>query len=240
MHSLTQSDFITNENQQTGFRVEITNQEQIDKVLEGESTLPIFIMLSGTSESGKSTIGNTGLSAGLASRIKYLKVSSDILIDELSSKNVIDTLTDMESLNLVTDEEYTQFVDELITRISIMTSTRGGVSVVETLKHPRLVSALKNSPKVRALSVYVDADLESRIDRETIKTGLPRVVVAKKVNEKDMTKGSLGLEQIRRTADVLLYNDGSYEEYVAYAKSILNIFSDHTDISRSDSVIEYS
>jgi hypothetical protein len=221
-----------------GFQVIVHNPEAVNSKVEGNPDAPILLLLAGSSESGKSTMGKMAVETDLASRIKYLNISAKILMNGSKSNEIIDVLSVLEQEG--NEVPFAEFLDVFIDEIIEVVSTRGGVAVVETLKHPGLVYALQNSSRVRAFSVFVDADLNKRVERESIKAGATFEETMEAVLKKDKAKGSLGLEEIRDGADLTMINNGTYEEYCHYSACLLEYLSLHSNIPNSQKSIQVS
>lgn len=223
---------------ESGFRVDVHNPEAVNAKLESDTSTPILLLLAGSSESGKSTMGKMAVETDLASRLKYLNISAGILMNGSKSNEIIDVLASLEQPG--NEAIFAAFVERYIDLTTEILANRGGIAVVETLKHPGLVRALQASDRVRAFSVFVDADLEKRVERESVKAGLTIEETRVRVLAKDQTKGSLGLEEIRQGADITIMNDGSYEDYQAYSAALLTYLAQFSDIPNTEASVQVS
>ena len=185
---------------------------------------PALIILSGTSESGKSTFGKLSVELGIGHRLKIYKAVRELAeagklpnIDELNPFDYASWLESDESLTRRASQEISSKY------IQLMQETDVPIGVAETIKHPWMVTELKKIPTIKTLSLFIDADLNRRVDREVIKTGRDVQEVRYSVSEKDRWKETFGTAKVKDLSDVVIVNDGNYETYIRFVKSFLEL-----------------
>jgi dephospho-CoA kinase len=183
----------------------------IDNGIDKETQL--LLILGGSSESGKSAFGKLLLEEQLANRIKYLRVAREI--------STRDGLGDdpMNYLNVDLPEiERIARSKKLWQGVTDVASNAARVSVVETMKHPHLLTDLgqlieQGAINARFLMVYIDAPFEKRVEREVLKTGLSSSEITEKVKLKDEEKSRLGDKDLSSLADIVVWNNGEAQDY---------------------------
>ncbi len=202
-----------------------------------------LFLISGDSESGKSTFGKLGMSFGFANRVKIYKVIANLqeagvlpsvllpqekrahgfVYDPLGVANLIGMDSELQRIAIpAIEQEFLEFNRQ----------TGVNVNVVEAIKHPWIVKGLRSSRLLKAISIYVEAPLDLRIERQTRHLGLPVNEVADLVTEKDLWKDGMGNQVVKTTADLIISNVGSMEDYVKVVTGLLSVVTAHTKNSR--------
>ncbi len=202
-----------------------------------------LLLISGDSESGKSTFGKLGMSLGYANRVKIYKVVANLqetgvlpsvllpqekrvhgfVYDPLGVANLIAMDSKLQRIAIPAIEQEFRDFDQ---------RTGVKVNVVEAIKHPWIVDGLRSSRLLRAVSIYVEAPFGLRIERQTRHLGLPVEEVADLVTEKDLWKDSMGNQVVKTMADLIISNVGSIEDYVRVVTSLLSAVAASTKNSR--------
>ena len=195
---------------------------------------PRLVLLSGVSESGKSTLGNFGVESGKANRIKIYKVIANLqeanklpaimlppekrvhgfTYDPLAVATLIGENSEMQS-------EAGRFVEEEILKFHGQTDVL--VDIVEAIKHPWIIQGLRSSNNLRTVSIFVEAPDELRVSREAQKLQISKEEVVKRIAEKDLWKDSMGNRVVREQADMIIDNKGSIEDYIELVDSLLSL-----------------
>lgn len=187
-------------------------------VVPTEKERPLLILLSGTSESGKSHAGKQLLNAGIASRVKLLRV-----VREVSGKQ-----TDP-NLELSAWSNSDKRATAVISRITQMLNKWDTpIAVVETIKHPAVLRNFRSDSRLRILSLFIDADLNFRVRNEATKISLPVDEVRTSILQKDEDKDALGNEITRSETDFLVLNNGSIENYSSFVAALGYFAKMHT------------
>lgn len=202
-----------------------------------------LFLISGDSESGKSTFGKLGMSLGIANRVKVYKVIANLqekgvlpsvllpsekrihgfVYDPLGVASLIETNSRLQHIAISAIQKEFQEFDK---------STGVKINVVEAIKHPWIVEGLRSSRFLRAVSVYIEAPLGLRIERQSRHVGMPVEEVADLVTEKDLWKDSMGNKIVKTMADIIISNVGSIEDYVATVENLLSVVAANTTNSR--------
>ncbi|MDD3735131.1 MAG: hypothetical protein PHO31_01500 [Candidatus Pacebacteria bacterium] len=212
-----------------GLRIIINNPEAYRRAMSPEnSEKPVVLFISGTSESGKSTFGKLAVESGIGHRVKIYATLADVR-DEMGAVSDEPTSYDY-GTRIASDSSLT---DETAKRIlnkykQLMNETGVPIVVVETIKHQWMVDRFKQFSDIRFLSIFIDADLEKRIEREAKKTGKPLDLVRAEVLDKDEWKRELGSESIDKVADIHVVNNGSFNTYRTMVVSFLEALKDNS------------
>lgn len=209
-----------------GFSVEVDTQ-RLTEVLGRDNNLPILILVSGTSESGKSHLGKKFVADGAGHRLKIYKTISELIRstpDLTNHTDAVEFSTHTES----TPHERKFTVDHIVNEYSsVMRDTDVLVGIVETLKNPWLVEDLKSRDDIRVISMYVDGPLGVRVSREAEKTGRSYSEIEAETIDKDKYKASTGSERIRDISDIVVWNGGSVETYNTFVETLEGVLKDH-------------
>ncbi|RJR24340.1 hypothetical protein C4578_03065 [Candidatus Microgenomates bacterium] len=214
-----------------GLEVKILNPENIKNVLsQANFSKPLFIFISGTSESGKSTFGKLAVKTGIAHRLKIYKT-----LAEMSGEKGLPEMVDNPfnyATSIATNQELVEEVSNKILEnyVGLMQQTDIPIAVVETIKHQWMVEQFRGDSSIRFLSIFIDADLEKRIVRESKKSGKSIDIVRSEVHKKDVMKQTLGSEEVENSADIYISNNGSLESYEDMILSFLKILRSHSII----------
>lgn len=202
-----------------------------------------LLLISGDSESGKSTFGKLGMSLGYANRVKIYKVIANLqetgvlpsvllpqekrvhgfIYDPLGMSNLIEMNSKLQRVAIpAIEQEFLEFDKQTGVR----------VNVVEAIKHPWIVGGLRSSRLLSAVSIYVEAPLDLRIERQAGHLGLPVEEVANMVTEKDFWKDRMGNQVVKTMADLVISNVGSLEDYIKVVTSLLSVVATNTKNSR--------
>ena len=186
-----------------------------------DNTTPILLLLSGLSESGKSLFGQTAVNNGWGNRLKvyktiaigasdnHLPLAKDGSNNPFSIASELPSSQQGEMLDFIVADFQKKFLE-----------TQVPVAVVETFKHPWLVDGLRDRTDIRAISLFIEADFANRLTREASKKKLTAQddinELAETIRQKDVTKASYGNMEIRRTADILVVNNGDLYTYLSF------------------------
>lgn len=176
------------------------------------STEKLFICLSGSSESGKSSFSKRMLHEHSANRIKYLKATH--CYGTLNGASVTDPF-----YMLSTADEHQRMQNEIGTwqTIDQVASEGNRISVIESLKHPNLLHSFgKAAIDACIYVIYIDADINIRVDRESSRLNVPGGKMLEYIIDKDSSKAACGLYDIRERADLVIQNNGTETEYYAW------------------------
>lgn len=180
----------------------------------------LFVFVSGTSESGKSDFTTRGYSQGYAHRIKYLHIANALGAEHYGNDDPFAYL--QETNNPLLETNHSMFWKKL----DQLTADGPRISVIETLKHPLLLRSMGNTAiDAKLLSIFIDADFEERVARESERLGVPVETIRKQTEQKDIHKVKLGLNQIRNSADIIVANNGSYDEFVQWSTELFESLS---------------
>lgn len=216
----------------------VFNNERLTEALNDKKivSLPKLLLVSGESESGKSTFGQFGLDNGLANRVKIYKIIANLQEAGLLPQLLLppDQQTEMfkfDPLGVATaisgnpklqSEASEKIINEFI---KFHRQTDALVDVVETIKHPWIVEDLKSAKDLFAISVFVKAPEHSRILRESIRKDVPVGLIAEKVKEKDDWKNSMGNLVVESNADITIHNSGSKDDYLLIVDTLLSMMN---------------
>ncbi len=191
----------------------------------------LFVFVGGTSESGKSELTKTANERGDAHRVKYLRIANE-LSDELYGNN--DPYSFLSSNHPLLDSHLALFWD----RLGMLVESVPRITFIETIKHPQLLRSFgQTTLNATLLTVFVDADIELRIAREAKRLQVSPDSIRDLVLEKDALKRSVGLDEVRNMADIVVHNDGSHAEYVEWAHTFSAQLSDQFPASERGSAI---
>jgi len=179
---------------------------------------PVAILMSGTSESGKSHAGKLLLDRDLAHRIKILRIVRElaeegVVSSELTREGQIDPNNVLEKLISEKDLK----IGKVVLRLAeIIDQSDCRLAVVETIKHPAVIEAFRQSKGISVLSLFVDAELEERIKREAKGKGQDPESVRSSIETKDSEKDGFGNQGTREIADIRILNNGATATYDAF------------------------
>lgn len=172
----------------------------------------LFICLGGSSESGKSSFSQRMLQTHNVNRVKYLKATNEFGINS--------GLVDTDPFSMLGDEnEDRRRINEIGAwrTIDSVTEGKSRITVIESLKHPGFLKSFARAALNGCLYVvYIDADLNLRINREASHRGLSIEETTDQIRRKDMEKTAYGSEDVRKLADMVLYNNGNQDEYLGW------------------------
>lgn len=210
-----------------GFRVHL-DIKRLHEVLSSDNDLPILVLVSGTSESGKSHLGKKFVSDGLGHRFKIYKTISELIHsspDLTQETDAVEFSTKAESL----PKERLIVVDHIVNEyVSSMRDSNVLVGIVETLKHPWLVDDLKSRQDIRVISMYVDGPIDARVSRQAEKTGKSIAEVKAETLAKDEYKMVTGTKEIEYISDIVVWNGGSVETYDNFIEILETTFKKNT------------
>lgn len=212
-----------------GLQITINSPEAYRGAMSHENSgKPVVLFISGNSESGKSTFGKLAVETGIGHRIKIYATLAEVR-DEMGTVSDEPTSYDygtrIASDSGLTDETARGILNKYK---QLMSETDVPIVVVETIKHRWMVDHFKQFSDIRFLSIFIDADLEKRIEREAEKTGKPLDSVRAEVLDKDEWKRELGSESIDRVADIHIVNNGGYDTYRTMVISFLEALRDNS------------
>ncbi|MEK7498194.1 MAG: hypothetical protein AAB656_04740 [Patescibacteria group bacterium] len=226
-----------------GFKVEL-NRKRLHEVLDdGNPNLPFLILVSGTSESGKSHLGKKFVEDKIGHRFKIYKTISELMQNQ--NLTVVEGVDGFDSVSYATHIqndpklrfETTQKVASEY--LSIMKKTGVYIGIVETMKHPWLVKELEGRTDMRVLSLFIDAPFSLRANRQAIKHGLRVEDVAGSVSKKDEHKAETGTTDIKKFSDIVVWNSGEVESFNSFIEALQRTLTLHLTVSSGDS-IDYS
>lgn len=198
---------------------------------------PTFIFVSGTSESGKSTLGKIAVETGLGHRLKIYKTLAE-LVDEGAlvrnpdniASNPFDYATWLQDQPSLLSKACELIADRYI---GLIAQTDVPLAVVETIKHPWMATEFARRGDLIIASLYIDADLDQRVAREAAKTGIDPTKMRQAVLEKDLWKDELasGASNMEGVSDAIIRNDGSYASYDTFIRSFLALIRNNQRIA---------
>jgi hypothetical protein len=195
-----------------GLYMEVRDTGRLTEVFEFSET-PILFLLSGKSESGKSHWGKRFVEQKYGSRVKILKLVHDQWPEE-DPNDVLSSITTPEDPRIHTLAE---------SFANLLQKQQTPLAVVETLKHPEIVSFLTASNHIRAVSVFLEPDFDLRVQREALSKDIPVEEATALAIQKDQQKAVLGNERIRDIADIYIQNNGDIATYNAFIDKIAYI-----------------
>lgn len=195
---------------------------------------PSLILISGTSESGKSTFGKLAVASNIGHRLKFYRTLADLVDEGLlprnpdkSSSNPFDYATWLED-NITLARLAAQSITSRY--LELMRETDVPIAVVETIKHPWIITELRRIDQVRSFLFFIDADFEKRVTRQAAKTGKDLVTTKYSVSGKDSWKLSLGTTGVKELSDAWITNNGSYGTYEQFVLSFLQLTQENSRI----------
>lgn len=233
---------VTNLLTKSGLEITIKNPNRIYDIFSRKESTPIALLMSGTSESGKSTMGKYLHKNNRGNRVKILAIIGRLMdnkkiTDEYKNENDENDpnllLTALEN-NEEDIKLYDKFVDQ---HLKITKGTY--LSVVETFKHKTLVEKMQASKKVRCISIFTDADFEARIKRESIKSGMSIKDTEMAIRKKDQEKSLFGSDSIRSICDIEIMNNGSLEDYFEFIDRLTDLIEEFVPENEKNT-FEYS
>lgn len=182
---------------------------------------PIFILVSGTSESGKSHLGKHFVKSETGNRLKFYKTLAGTseygdYNTSNSKKNPFDFAESIKNKSKIKNEVFNKIKEDYI---CIIRKTNIPVATVETIKHPWIIEAFRSDSDLRVLCLFIDAPVEERVKREARKTKHGIEEIMDKTLEKDTWKNSFGNQEIRSMADLLINNAGGTDVYNSFLDS---------------------
>lgn len=210
-----------------GFSFKIEHPDEVAKTFDkSRSHLPLVILMSGPSESGKSTFGRVLSSERVATRFKILR-----LVRELSEQSKIpphpklgseDPILLLQHIHGHGEEHEISvgrtIVDGVIEKLEKWDTP---IAVVETISFPWLIKAFKRHEGIRSLSVFLNPNRNLRIAREAEKENLTLADAAKFTDLKDKAKAIAGVWEIREMADIVVFNNApTTREFTLLVKSL--------------------
>lgn len=197
----------------------------------------VFILLSGSSESGKSHLGDAAFKAGCANRIKIYKLIANTkeykkwsLSEGVVNPNPFDFCkiidSDMSVMDSVFDQVFRDVGD-------IEDQTDCTVTFFETIKHPWIINKFRNLPDSMVVSTFIDASFEERVKREHQKTGKSIEELEIATKKKDEEKTSFGNEMVRDEADIIINNNGTLEDYERFINCFMSFILNNSNNENS-------
>jgi cytidylate kinase len=198
---------------------------------------PVFILLSGPSESGKSTFGLQLLEDGLANRIKMLRVIREaqeqsrlprqfgedrpIGVAEHDPKKLLKSVRH--------DKDKSQIVQILKEQtLALMQQHDCPITVLESINSGWIISGLRQFADIRTLSVYIDSPTRVRITREAEAERVTLRKMAAEVIFKDIDKRSLGLTGIPALSDIYIKNEATIQVFRQFTHEVGVTVNKHT------------
>ncbi len=213
-------------NTNDGFSAKIRNIQRFQEFAGADvKSQPLYLMVSGTSESGKSYMGTRFVNDNIANRLKIYKVLAQLIGNDtvVLPGNVKPNPFDGASIiGAMSSEDQTKIMDSIINRFADITHGFRPISVVETIKHPWMIERIRERTDLQSLAVFIDAPFDKRVERESLKTGKSVEETKTKVELKDSTKTSYGNLAIREMADLEIWNGGDISSYNNYIQNIEN------------------
>lgn len=194
-----------------GMKVRVNDSEKLQRFFTSPNK-PALITLSGSSESGKSHMGQKFVKEGRGHRIKIIHAADLYVTEKFPTNKPTNLLGWLNSL--VSDEERLQFIEHASKQLKdVLSASEINVGVIETIKHPWIIEALEKREEFRTLSLFIDAPLSSRVMRESYKTGRPTDEIIGEIQKKDQEKQSMGNDLIAEKATLYINNSGSMFSY---------------------------
>ena len=192
--------------------------KEIKIVLEREvCRLKKVFLIGGMSESGKSTLGRYFDSRG----IKRLKITS--FLQNIKDREKAEG--DFVSWNQKSVKERPEWVREEFTKEFVAVTSKQGIDycVLESLYGPELGLYMKEAlGKDKAIIIYVNMDLDVRLQRQMIRQNLTSLEEAKSLLlPRDEIKREWRVPEIRDVADFVIDNSGSLDELYKIADKII-------------------
>ena len=212
------------ENIGSDLKITVKNPENLPlrESLEGDPE-HIFVILAGTSESGKSYFGDHFYKSGTGNRLKFYKLLrltdgynawiKDCGVEKPDPFIYAQYLEDKE------EEKRLAFKKVLDQICEIESESRCRVSSLETIKHPWILEYFKKIPNSISINLFIDAPLEKRVERESRKTGTPIDQIKDRMLAKDLEKKDFGNEKVLEESDLVIINGGSLQEYQSFIES---------------------
>lgn len=211
-----------------GLEVDVRDTEAFKHFFSRELiAIPSYILISGTSESGKSTFGKLAVASNIGHRLKVYRTLADLVDDGILPKNPnkpksspFDYATWLEEnpdlMRLAAQHIVSHYL-ELARETDVHTA------VVETVKHSWIITELRRIRQIRTISLYIDADFDQRVSRQSNKTGGDFAATRESVIEKDSWKLILGTADVKELCDTWVTNDGEYETYEQFVLAFLKL-----------------
>ena len=182
--------------------------------------------LGGLSESGKTHAGKLLEKEKGVLRQKIIKIE-EIMMKERGF-DLSKGLTDECFQKLYENEDDTIFAEFLNIAIQIMKKENKSVISFESLYRPKLGLYLKKIFKSKCSIIYIDAPLDTRIEREYNKVKLTKENVSidaikNSVQAKDRFKISKNANKIKDIADFIVFNDSNLS-LNEFEKEIIEIY----------------
>lgn len=221
---------------QDGFRVNL-DTDRLHRVLNSDNGLPFLILVSGTSESGKSYLGQKFVTDRVGHRFKIYKTIADLM--ESQALPVVEGVNGFDSVAFASqvqnDSEIRAKTAEKIALnyVSAMKETGVPIGVVETLKHPWLVKELEVRTDLRTLTLYIDAPFELRTSRQAKKSNAKIEDITLEVQEKDKHKAETKTDAIKKIADITVWNAGEIDTFDSFIGALEKSLLSHSKSSSS-------
>lgn len=205
-----------------GLEIDFKRAPQLRQAREQGRETPILLLISGRSESGKSHMGKRFVRDNAGNRLKiYKTVREGIEFGRLVPYPLPtnDLSQPFQYCNWAggNHDAGQKLIDYIVSQYcQIADSTGVHVAVVETIKHPWIIEALREDKKVRSVSIFIDAPEDLRIRREAAKKHIAISEMAQTVKDKDKIKAGYGNDQIMGLCDVLISNAGTLESYESF------------------------
>lgn len=215
-----------------GLIVEVKRLDKLKAVFDNKfAQNPVLVLVGGTSESGKSTLSRMAVEKGVGHRLKIYKAVSE-LIGELSLPHPGGELNPFDYSSWL-EEEHPQLIETVSLGIhdkymKIMVETDVPIGIVETIKHPWMISGFEKFADLRTLSLFIDADFNKRVSREVIKSGKTYDEIHYSVSQKDRNKERYGSMKVRELSDLVISNNGAPETYFEFSLSFLNKLKEYS------------
>jgi hypothetical protein len=208
------------------FKFKIENPSALTKVFDPQQLdKPLIFILSGPTESGKSTFGQTLAGDKIATRFKILKhvrelLETDVFVPppQVQKDDPTGYLTYVKTLP---EPEILRIGDILVsTTAQKLESWDTPIAVIETVSHTWVINAFKNDQSVRALSIFLDPIRSLRIKREAEKEKISIQAAQQIIDIKDTSKSAAGLWECRTLSDIYVQNSGIIDEYCKFIREL--------------------
>ncbi|AUF83846.1 hypothetical protein CXP39_03585 [Mesoplasma syrphidae] len=182
-----------------------------------------IFFLSGLSESGKSLAGEWATSMGIF-RLKIIYFEKIIAnIKGLSMNNKTETENVIKILYSDEQKMFKEFRDHIY---EFMVANKCSAISLESLYRAKLADSFKKDSRFNTEVIYIEADIQKRIEREYLKQKDANKTanikqIEKETTEKDLFKISNGVLDVKKIATKIINNDNSMEEFKA---EIVKIF----------------
>lgn len=182
--------------------------------------VPILLVLSGYSESGKSHFSSRLHKKFGSLKFKIYRDLSNFFeahSPELAQLGPFEACSLFDSHREQLSEAYSFVIASYKQRLRLSSSK---IATVESIKHPWILELLKKED-ISLISLFITAPFEKRIVNEVKKTGLSEDTIMERVLQKDRDKEKYGLLVVKEQSDLVINNDTSLDQYDRFIDSLV-------------------